>query len=82
MKPLTPYLMFDGNCREAMEFYKSCFGGELQVMTFGEAPEDACPGGTKPTEENKNKVMHACLTSDDCVLMASDDPMGKPVIRQ
>ncbi len=78
MKPLTPYLMFNGNCREAMEFYKHCFGGELNVMTYGDAPEDACPGGTQPTEETKVKVMHACLSSGEMVLMASDDPMGAP----
>jgi hypothetical protein len=29
MTTLTPYLLFDGNCHQAMEFYKSCFGGEL-----------------------------------------------------
>ena len=47
MKQLTPYLFFDGNAREAMEFYKECFGGKLEVMTYADAPEDACPGGTK-----------------------------------
>lgn len=80
MKPLTPYLMFNGNAREAMEFYKSCFGGDMQISTFAEAPEDAYPGGEKITEDTKNKVMHACLTSGDLMLMASDDPMGEPVI--
>jgi PhnB protein len=53
MKPLTPYLFFAGNAREAMEFYKDCFGGKLEVMTYADAPEDACPGGTKPTEETR-----------------------------
>jgi PhnB protein len=80
MKPLTPYLFFNGNCREAMEFYKDCFGGKLEVMTYGDAPEDACPGGTKPTEDTKDKVMHACLTKDEVILMASDNPMGAPVV--
>jgi PhnB protein len=37
MKEATPYLIFNGNCREAMTFYQSCLGGELNVMTFGEA---------------------------------------------
>jgi uncharacterized glyoxalase superfamily protein PhnB len=76
MKPLTPYLFFDGNAREAMEFYKDCFGGKLEVMTYAHAPEDACPGGTKPTEETRDKIMHACLTTGDLILMASDNPMG------
>src|SRR5256884_9640111 len=30
MAALTPYLLFDGHCRQAMELYKSCFGGELR----------------------------------------------------
>jgi PhnB protein len=79
MKPLTPYLFFNGNAREAMEFYKDCFGGKLEVMTYADAPEEACPGETKPAEETKNKVMHACLTSGDLILMASDNPAGAPV---
>jgi PhnB protein len=79
MKPLTPYLFFAGNAREAMDFYKDCFGGALEVMTYADAPEDACPGGTKPTDETRDKVMHACLTTGDLILMASDNPMGAPM---
>jgi hypothetical protein len=32
MTTLTPYLLFDGKCQHAMEFYKSCFGGGLAAM--------------------------------------------------
>lgn len=79
MQQLTPYLFFDGNCREAMEFYKSCFGGELTVMRYADGPEDAgCPdGGAQPDPE---RVMHACLTGGGVSLMASDNPMGAPKI--
>ena len=35
---INPYLAFKGNCKEAMEFYKSALGGELEVMDFGSAP--------------------------------------------
>jgi PhnB protein len=80
MKALTPYLIFNGNCREAMEFYKQCFGGTLEMMTFADAPEEACPGGSKPTEETRDKIMHAMLTNGDLMLMASDNPMGAPVV--
>jgi PhnB protein len=44
------------------------------------APDDACPGGTKPTKDTKDKIMHACLTKDDFMLMASDNPMGPQVV--
>ena len=77
MKALTPYLNFEGNAREAMEFYQSCFGGELNISTFGEAPQGSCPGGDGG-EEMKDKVMHACLTCGDLILMASDTPQGAP----
>lgn len=81
MKPLTPYLFFDGNCRKAMEFYEHVFGGELEVMTYADAPEDAC-GGDSATKFAKiqDKVMHACLTKGNFSIMASDNPMGKPVV--
>ena len=75
MKPLVPYLFFNGNCRDALGFYKRCFGGDLQVMTYGDAPEGACAGGVDPSA--KDKVMHGCLSDGAFSLMASDSPMGK-----
>jgi PhnB protein len=78
MKPLTPYLFFDGICREAMEFYKSCFGGKLELMTYADAPEgNQCPGGD--IESAKDKIMHGCLTEGTFTLMASDNPISAPV---
>ena len=38
MTTLTPYLLFDGNCHQAMEFYKSCFGGELAATKVKDSP--------------------------------------------
>ncbi|HSX45978.1 MAG TPA: VOC family protein [Candidatus Saccharimonadia bacterium] len=67
---LDVYLYFQGNCKEAMEFYKSVFGGELTVQTFGESPPEAVPGGLN--DENKDQVMHARLEGGDIKLMASD----------
>jgi PhnB protein len=68
---LNPYLTFDGNAREAMEFYRSVFGGELTIATFGEF------GGGDPAVADK--VMHANLhTSADYTLMGSDRPPGMP----
>src|SRR5712675_996576 len=38
MTTLTPYLLFDGKCQQAMEFYKSCFGGELAATKVEDSP--------------------------------------------
>jgi PhnB protein len=65
---LNPYLSFRDNAREAMEFYKTVFGGKLETQTFKEyrASQD-------PSEDNK--IMHAMLTADNgIVFMASDTP--------
>ncbi len=65
---LNPYLAFDGTAREAMEFYRSVFGGELEINTFGEY-------GGAPEGLSDDGVMHALLkTSSGFVLMASDTP--------
>lgn len=65
---LNPYLNFRDNAREAMTFYQSVLGGELNISTFGEfqASED-------PAEQDK--VMHAHLmTEDGFSLMGADTP--------
>jgi PhnB protein len=70
MKPLVPYLTFAGNCREALDFYKHCFGGKTELHTFRDAPKEACPSGAE------DKIMHGMLSQGDFTIMASDDPMG------
>ncbi|HEX2038616.1 MAG TPA: VOC family protein [Acidimicrobiales bacterium] len=66
-----PYLMFGGNCREAFTRYQEIFGGELVVLPMSEMPSD------QPVpEDQKDLVMHAALTFDGNLLMASDDPTG------
>jgi PhnB protein len=65
---LNPYLSFRGKAREAMEFYKSVFGGELNVMTFGQGNMAQDPAET-------NQIMHAMLRAPNgMVLMGSDTP--------
>ena len=67
---LNPYITFAGNAREAMEFYQSALGGELEVNTFGEYGDAGRDG---------DKIMHANLeTHDGFTLMASDTPPGMP----
>ncbi len=66
---LNPYLGFEDNAREAMEFYQQVFGGELSVSTFGDV------GGAEG--EAAQLVMHAMLeTPSGYTLMASDCPPG------
>jgi len=67
---LNPYITFGGNAREAMEFYQSVFGGELDVSTWSEMPD--MPGYTP---EMADKLMHAMLeVSDSITLMGADMP--------
>ena len=68
---VTPYLMFDGNAREAMAFYQQHLGGELGVMTYRES--GACEDATVPAAL-LDRVIHARLASGTLVLLASDTP--------
>jgi PhnB protein len=66
---LNPYISFKDNAREAMEFYKEVFGGELTMNTFGEFGQADTP--------HADQIMHANLeTSSGFTLMASDTPPG------
>jgi PhnB protein len=68
---LNPYISFDGTARQAMEFYKGVFGGELNVNTFGEFGAQDAP--------DPDKIMHSQLETDSgFTLMASDTPPGMP----
>ena len=52
---LTPYLFFDGDCEEALDFYVSAIGGEItQKMRFSKAPPEA-------EVPSSDKIMHAAL---------------------
>lgn len=65
---LNPYLSFRDNAREAIEFYHSVFGGELNVSTFSQF-------GAGEEDSESDKIMHAQLETDNgLVLMASDTP--------
>ena len=71
---LNPYVSFDGNAREAMEFYRDVFGGTLRVNTFGEYGTD--------DPAIADKTMHAMLETDrGFTLMASDAPPGMQLTR-
>ncbi|GGX19417.1 VOC family protein [Streptomyces lomondensis] len=66
---LNPYLTFNGDARQAMEFYKEVFGGTLSLNTYGDFGQADAP--------NADKIMHGMLeTSSGFTLMGADNPPG------
>lgn len=67
---MAPYLMFNGQCREAFEFYAECLGGHINALiTHGETPvADEVP------ESWHDMIIHACMNVGKWSLMASDAP--------
>ena len=62
---VKPYLSFNGNCREAINFYKDALGGEiLFTQSYGESPMK----GSGPDDA----VMHCTLKVGDSHIMAAD----------
>jgi PhnB protein len=67
---LNPYISFNGNARDAMEFYEGILGGTLQLSTFGDL------GGAHG--DDADKIMHGMLETDDgLVLMGADTAPGQ-----
>ena len=67
MTTLTPYLLFDGNCRQAMEFYRSCLGGELILTIVKDTPaKERIPAS------QHDKVLNARLRDNNVDVSASD----------
>lgn len=71
-----PYLVFDGNCAEAMQSYERLLGGKLQIMKIRDMP--AGEGCDQMPPGSEDRIMHACLTLGDHMLMASDCMLGQP----
>lgn len=67
MSRINSYLTFNGNCREAMTFYKECLGGELTFQTIGESPLSE-----KMPQQMKDCILHSTLAKDELVLLATD----------
>lgn len=70
---VNPYLNFDGNCREAFEFYAQTFGGTINAMI----PHGGSPIENEVPREWHDLIMHANLKVGNTVLMASDSPPGQ-----
>jgi PhnB protein len=63
----TPFLLFDGNCAEAMTFYHRCLGGELTLTRLGDSPmKDQLPA------EKHNRLINAHLKSGEIEISATD----------
>ncbi|MEX0719545.1 MAG: VOC family protein [Balneolaceae bacterium] len=73
MKTLNPYLFFQGNCEEALTFYKECMGGEIILLQrFGDT-EMPVP------DDHKNKIMHAELKTENIHILFSDGAPHKTI---
>lgn len=70
MKAIIPYLNFNGNAQEALDFYANALEGKItQSQTFGDA-------GMTEDESMKDKILHAVLEAGDLKFMVSDCPPG------
>lgn len=67
MPSLIPYIIFSGNCREALKFYTTVFkGSEVSFQTFGDSPIPV-------NEENKQRIFDSEFVADHIHFKASDD---------
>lgn len=70
MQSINPYVSFSGNCREAMNFYKDIFGGELEISEVDGSPmEQYWPDG-------KGKIYHSVLSLEGKLLLMGTDMTG------
>lgn len=73
MQAIIPYLNFNGNASEALEFYSKALNGEVDYkQTFGESPMESPP-------EQKDKIMHASFKAGDLHFLVSDSMQGQSV---
>ena len=76
MIKISPYLTFNGNCREAMIFYKECFGGELFFQTIGESPQSS-----DMTIRMKNFILHSTLHNESFMIIGTDIVGNEVIIK-
>ena len=67
---INPYLFYDSNCEAAFKYYEKVLGGKIEMMLRNEEAPEPMPG---PSGRQKN-IMHARISIDGEVLMASDAP--------
>ncbi len=78
MLKTTPFLLFDGNCAEAMTFYQKCLGGELSLTRLGDTPmKDMLP------QEKHDRIINAHLKNGEIEISATDwmaSPEFNPIL--
>ncbi len=78
MLKTTPFLLFDGNCAEAMTFYHKCVGGELSLTKLADTPmKDMFP------QEKHNRIINAHLKNGEIEISATDwmaSPEFSPIL--
>jgi PhnB protein len=67
MPTINPYLTFSGTCREAMNFYKECLGGEVSFIVVGESPI-----ANQVPSQMKDLILHSSLKTGELEIMATD----------
>jgi PhnB protein len=77
IKALNPYLIFNGEAQQAINFYQEALGARVeQLIRFSEVP------GMQVAEEHKQRVMHCQLSIGEAVFMVSDSMPNEPAARQ
>lgn len=71
MTQLNPYLNFNGQCREALTFYKECLDGDLELQKVGESPM-----ATRMPSEKGPLILHGALSKNGSVLLMGSDMIG------
>jgi PhnB protein len=76
MSAVNPYLIFNGTCGEAFEFYRSVIGGDFAVISkFSDMPPEM------PVPESEaNKILHVSLPIGTSILLGSDCPASMPPV--
>ena len=71
---VIPYLSFNGNCEEAVNFYVNSFGGKItELNRYADSPMES-------SEAQKNQIMHTEFQLGDSTIYAADNFEGQPYI--
>jgi len=78
-KTFSLYIQFDGNCREAVEFYAKVFESEVQdLMTYGEMPSDP---NNPVSDADKENILNSVIPIFGCNVIFCDVPSEMPLTK-